>query len=69
MDRLIKIQDHKVKCSCCGKEQLVKDMKYKGIQEDWTKDATHDLALYNCTCKSTQCIKIPKVSGQSPKED
>jgi hypothetical protein len=59
MDRLTKIQDHKIKCSCCGKEQLVKDMKFAGVQEGCMGMA-YSLALYNCDCRSTQCVKIER---------
>ena len=59
MERLEEIQNETVKCSCCGKEQMVKDMKYKGIQEG-IAGMTYSLALYNCQCRSTQCIKISR---------
>lgn len=60
MDRITQeILNSVKKCSCCGKVQKVKDMKFHGIQNGTDKMA-FDLALFNCVYKSTQCIQIPK---------
>lgn len=58
------VLNSKVVCSACGKISFAKDMKFIGIQLDSTDKVDFELALFNCSCRSTQSIRIPKVKGE-----
>ena len=47
-----------ITCSCCGQQRKLKNMKYRGLQEDPTSN--RDYALFNCLCRSTQTIPVKK---------
>lgn len=55
------VLEQTVTCSKCGKVQKAKDMRFKGIEDGFGK-MDFDLALFNCECRSTQSVRIPRES-------